>query len=376
MKRKLIVSLALVVALVTAGSLHSYTLEASSTQVEVVSQPVKVEDIQAKIHFINTGQSDCILVEDSGEFILIDGGDRDDDATVKAYLEKVGVKKLKFLVVTHYHSDHFGGINDTISSYGKGAEAVLVPNGDADTQVYRDFINSCMSVGLKPSVPLPDSKFTLGNSTFKFYNTKGGYDNTNNNSLVVELTSGKTKALFMGDAEKEVEQAILKEVGDVDILKVGHHGSHSSSTPEFLDKVKPEVAVIQVEKGNKYGHPHKETMSEFKTRNIEVHRNDECGDIVYTITKDGYTTECKVKGSYNPGNKDATTETKPSTNGTVVSKPQEPAKDSGSTKKYYWTPSGKSYHTTKRCSTLSRSKTILEGTLKESRKSDPCDRCH
>lgn len=374
LKRKIFIALSCVTLL--AGAVQPFTIKANTqpttTQNNIVTN--QANDIQAKIHFINTGQSDCILIESNGEYMLIDGGDRDDDATVKAYLEKIGVKKLKYIVITHFHSDHLGGINDAIASYGKGADAVLVPNGNADTQVYKDFINSCMNAGLKPSVPLPDSTFKLGKSTFKFLNTKGGYENPNNNSLIVEFTSGKTKALFMGDAEKEVEQSIIKQVGDIDILKVGHHGSNSSSSSSFLDVVKPEVAVIQVGKGNKYGHPHQETMSELQKRSIQVHRNDECGNIVYTITNNGYSTDCKVKGSYNVGNKE-TTNTKPVTNGTVASKPTQQS-NVNKTTKYYWTPNGKSYHTTKNCSTLSRSKTILEGTLAESGKSDPCDKCN
>lgn len=339
-----------------------------------VSNEIKEESkaTTTKIHFVDTGQSDCILIEDSGEFMLIDGGDRDDDETVVNYLKSVGVKDLKYIVGSHYDADHIGGLDAVAKAFG--LNEVYVPNGSADTKVYKDFIQACMNKGLQPSVPLPDVTFNLGGATFKFLNTQGGYGDRNNDSLVVELTSNNTKALFMGDAEREAESMILNQLKDVDILKVGHHGSHSSSTPEFLDKVQPEVAIIQVGKGNKYGHPHEETMKQLQQRGIEVHRNDECGTIIYEINENGYSTNCKVKGSYEIGGETSDkTFTKPVTSS---EKTQTNTTSTDKTGTYYWTPSGKSYHKSKNCSTLSRSKTIMQGTLAESGKTDPCNKCN
>lgn len=276
------------------------TLNPLQIDEEKVSPTITQETtINTQLHFVDTGQSDCILIESDGEFMLIDGGDKDDDERVKAYLQKAGVQTLKYVVATHFHADHLGGLDTVVRDFD--VEKVFVPNGDASTAVYREFIQSCIDRNLKPSVPLDDVVFELGHATFRFLNVKGGYNNTNNNSLIVELTSGETKALFTGDAEKEVEYDILDALEDIDILKVAHHGSSSSTTDAFLDRVKPEVAIIQTATGNRYGHPHVETMEKLQKRGIIVHRNDECGDIVYTITEKGYKTDCEVVGSYKNG---------------------------------------------------------------------------
>ena len=254
---------------------------------------------------------------------------------------------------------------------------MFVSNGDADTKTYSDFINAMANKGVHPSVPLLNNEFKLGTATLTVLSVANAND-PNNNSIVLEFVNGNDKALFMGDAEKEIESNL--NPGDVDLIKVGHHGSHSSSTPGFLNRVTPEYAVITCGKDNQYGHPHKETMDTLKDMNIEVHRSDECGDIVFKSTGNGFTVDCK-KGSYEPGTKQQNTNTGKTTVAPIITpkpKPQsveEPAVET-SAEVVYWTPNGKSYHTTRSCSTLSRSKTILSGTQAESGKSDPCDRCH
>lgn len=196
--------------------------------------------------------------------------------------------------------------------------------------------------------------------------------------IVLEFVNGKDKALFMGAAEKEIEGKL--DPVDIDLIKIGHHGSHSSSSQDFLKKVTPEYAVITCGKDNKYGHPHKETMDTLKDMNIEVHRSDECGDIVFKSTGNGFTVDCK-KGSYEPGTEQQNVNTDKTTVTPIITpnpKPQPVVEPevAPSSEVVYWTPNGKSYHTTKSCPTLSRSKTILSGTQSESGKSDPCDRCH
>lgn len=326
---------------------------------------------EAEIHFINTGNSDSILIIQGTKSALIDAGDNDDEQRVVSYLKKHGVAELEYVFATHPHADHIGGLDAVVDSIP--VKNLFVSNGDADTKTYSDFINTMANKGVHPSVPRLDSEFKLGTATFKVISVANAND-LNNDSIVLEFVNGKDKALFMGDAEKEIEGKL--NPGDVDLIKIGHHGSHSSSSQDFLKRVTPEYAVITCGKDNKYGHPHKETMDTLKDMDIEVHRSDECGDIVFKSTGNGFTVDCK-KGSYEPG-----TEQKNSNAGKTavapIPKPQ-PVVEPGvapSSEVVYWTPNGKSYHTTKSCPTLSRSKTILSGTQSESGKSDPCDRCH
>lgn len=273
-----------------------------SSTPQVEDKPDEVEEVVApvinegKIHFINTGNSDAILIENNGQFAMIDTGDTDDDAKVQSYLQQQGVKRLEYLVLTHYHADHIGGADTVITDFEVGT--TLVPNGDADTQVYRDYINALSDKGLQPSVPLEGAKFELGSATLTFYNTVGGSSNENNNSLVVLYENGDDRALFTGDAEAEVESKL--SVGDIDLLKVGHHGSKTSSTASFINQLQPEYAVILTGQPNQYGHPHEETLSLFESKGIPVYRSDEQGDIVFTSTGQGLETELSP-GSYTPG---------------------------------------------------------------------------
>lgn len=250
-----------------------------------------------KVHFIDTGHSDSVLIENNGKFALIDAGDRDDDTTVKSYLTGQGVKRLEYLIITHFHADHFGAADIVVTDFEVGT--TFVSNGNADTQVYQDFINALSNKGLKPSVPLEGGEVSLGNATLTFYNTRGGNSNENNNSLVTLLQSGSRQALFTGDAESQVE-ANLTNIGDVDLFKAGHHGSDTSNTSSLLNRIKPEHVVIMAGANNKYGHPSAEVMNRFKSLGIPVYRTDEQGTIIVTLSEDGVSVD-KEPGSYKSG---------------------------------------------------------------------------
>jgi len=250
---------------------------------------------EAQLHFINTGNSDAILIRQGGEAALIDGGDNDDEKTVVNYLKDIGVKKLKYVVATHPDADHIGGLDAVINSIP--VETVYVSNGDANTKTYSDFINAMSSKNLYPSVPLLGAKFYLGTSNFKVLSA-ANLNDPNDNSIVLEYTNGNDKILLMGDAGTDIERII--DAKEVDLIKIGHHGSSTSSDMNFIKKINPKYAVITVGKNNRYGHPNKETMQTLKKENIEVHRNDECGNILFKSTGNGLVINCE-KGSYNYG---------------------------------------------------------------------------
>ncbi|MEG2353962.1 MAG: ComEC/Rec2 family competence protein [Clostridium sp.] len=342
---------------------------------------------EATIHFIDTGNSDSILIIQGDNSILIDGADNDDGNNIVNYLKKYNVNSITYMIATHPHADHIGGL-DTIINNVK-VENLLVANGSSDTKTYKDFITAASNKGLSPSVPLENAEFKLSDSSYiKILNSNGGSD-ANEQSLVTLFVNGDDKSLFTGDIEAETEGEILDRLPKINLLKVAHHGSKSSTTSAFLNKVNPEYAVLTVGKDNKYNHPHSETMNKLKTANIEVHRTDECSNVIFKSSGSGITTTCPIGSySYRDNNssttKDSSSNNSEFNNSTSTNTDNKPidsgtgnsSNDSSTTKKFYWTPKGKSYHSSKTCPSLSRSKTINEGTLEESNKSDPCDRCN
>lgn len=272
----------------------------STNKKEKKSSEEKDEDVisnvyEGQLHFINTGNSDAILIRQGGEAVLIDGGENDDEETVVNYLKDIGVKELKYVIATHPDADHIGGLDAVINSIP--VENVYVSNGDANTKTYSDFINAMSNKNLYPSVPLLGTEFYLGTSKFKVLSA-ANLKNPNDNSIVLEYVNGNDKILLMGDVGTDIERII--NVEEVDLIKIGHHGSNTSSDVNFIKKINPKYAVITVGKNNRYGHPNKETMQTLKKENIEVHRSDECGNILFKSTGNGLIVNCK-KGSYNYG---------------------------------------------------------------------------
>lgn len=234
------------------------------------------------VHYIDVGQADSILVQINGKNMLIDAGNKEDGNKVVSYLQKQNVSKLDYVIATHPHEDHIGGMSNIIKSFSMGD--FYAPKKIATTKVFENMINALDSKKIKTASA--GVKLDLGeNVTCEMLapNSKD-YKDINNYSAVIRLIYGDSKFLFMGDAEKLSEEEILSTNNDIsaDILKVGHHGSSSSSSVEFLDKVSPKIVVISSGKGNEYGHPNKEVLDEFKKRDCTIYRTDIDGTIVFT----------------------------------------------------------------------------------------------
>ncbi|APQ78323.1 MBL fold metallo-hydrolase [Clostridium botulinum] len=242
---------------------------------------------ELKVHYIDVGQGDSILVQTKDKNILIDAGTRKSSDSLISYLKKQHIKKLDYVIATHPHEDHIGGMPKVIEEFE--ISNFYAPKKTANTKIFKDMILQLKKKNLKINVAKKGISLDLSNnSSLDFLApVKDNYENTNDSSAVVKLTHGNTKFLFTGDAEKTSEKDILNSNEDLssNVLKIGHHGSHSSSSKEFLDKIDPKIAIISCGKNNDYGHPHKETMKELNKRNIEVYRTDIDGNIV--LTSDG-----------------------------------------------------------------------------------------
>jgi competence protein ComEC len=254
-----------------------------------------------EVHFINVGQADSILIKQGSKYMLIDAGNNGDGKLVKNYLLQEGIKNLEYVIGTHPHEDHIGGLDYIINDFKIGK--IYLPKATSTTKTFQDVVMAMKNKGMKATVPKPGETFNLGSAKLTILAPNGSeYKDLNNYSIVIRLEFGANSFLFTGDAEEVSEKEILAKGFKVkaDLLKVGHHGSRSSTTPEFLAKVNPKYAVVSCEIGNDYGHPHKETMDKLKNKNIPLYRTDELGTII--ATSDGKTIKFNTKpGSYKVG---------------------------------------------------------------------------
>lgn len=233
-----------------------------------------------EIHYIDVGQADCALIMCGGENMLIDGGNVADSSTVVAYLKKQSVDYLDYILCTHAHEDHVGGLSGALAVFDVGT--VYAPTTGSGSNAYKNFVRKANEQGLEPVSPNTHDKISLGNSTVEFYVPSYEDADLNNTSVMCKVSYGNTSFLFTGDAEKDEEKDIINQGADLDadVLKVGHHGSDSSSSYVFLREVMPEFAVISVGEDNSYGHPSADVLSRLADADVSVYRTDLCGDIV------------------------------------------------------------------------------------------------
>lgn len=235
-----------------------------------------------RISYIDVGQGDSELIQVNGKNLLIDAGTNESTNKVISYLDKQKVKKLDYVVATHPHEDHIGGMAAVIKKYDIGQ--FYAPKKLTNTKTFENMINALKSKNLKVNVARAGVEFDLGKDVKceMLAPNNNNYEDLNNYSAVIKVTYKDSKFLFTGDAQKLSEKEILSENYDLssDVLKVGHHGSTSSSSKAFLDKVTPKISIISCGKNNDYGHPHKETLNEFEKRKIQVYRTDVDGTIL------------------------------------------------------------------------------------------------
>ncbi|NSB16653.1 ComEC/Rec2 family competence protein [Clostridium beijerinckii] len=240
------------------------------------------------VHYIDVGQGDCILVQVNNKNLLIDSGPKSDKRKLFNYLSGLNLNKLDYVIATHPHEDHIGNMDDIIKTYSIGT--FYAPKVESTTKSFEDMVDALKDKNLKVHVLKNNSNsIDLGENTKVnvFSPNKDFYDNLNNYSPVIKIQYGNTSFLFTGDAEKEVEKEILNNNEDIsaDVLKVGHHGSSTSTSKDFLKKVNPSIAVISVGKDNIYNHPDAVTTKLLDENSIKTYRTDKDGTIV--ICSDG-----------------------------------------------------------------------------------------
>jgi len=266
-------------------------------------QPIAARDLFAasnglRVHFIDVGQGDSILIQSpSGATVLIDGGPGNGMAL--AYLRQKGINRLDVVIATHPHEDHIGGLIQVMQVIPVGQ--IWTSGASNTTGVFERFLDIIDTKKIPYNEAASNSLITAGDLRFDVLYAKRQADDLNNTSIVAHLMYGQVSFLFVGDAQSSAESQMLRSAANrlkSTILKVGHHGSHTSSTPAFLAAVQPILAVYSAGKNNSYGHPHAQTITALKNVGATVYGTAVNGTIV--ISTDGTTYQVATSGVAQP----------------------------------------------------------------------------
>lgn len=270
---------------------------------------------ELQIHIIDVGQAESILIVQDGFTMLVDSGDNFTGDDVVKYIKSLGIDKIDIFLITHFHRDHAGGAHKIISSLDV-KKIVCHKFSDLSTMqerfwyidmsISRSIRETFGSMSIFMESACENNKlknFDVGDAKVYTLSQNNDAVNVNNKSIVFKLVYGDFSMLFMADAESEVEKELLEEDADLsaDVLKIGHHGSKTSTTDEFLDMVNPKYAVVSCGNGNDYNHPYGAVTKRFEDKNIPLYRTDELGDIVITVKDDGEIVFDKENGDYLSG---------------------------------------------------------------------------
>ena len=240
-----------------------------------------------EVTYLDVGNADCEIIRmEDGTNIVIDAGTKDQGKNIVGALKRKGIRRIDYLIATHPHADHIGGMEEVVDSTEIGA--VVLPSVAHTSKTYENLLKKIKEKEI-PAIKAEAGVILKETAQYKLRlvapKKDETYESLNNYSAVLHVAYGNTKFLFTGDAEKLSETEMLSYELRSDVLKVGHHGSKTSSSEKFIAKVNPRIAVISCGKNNDYGHPHQEALDALK--HAEVYRTDKNGDII--IHTDGAT---------------------------------------------------------------------------------------
>lgn len=254
-------------------------VQSPTTQNRKTEQVINTSDADnLKVHFIDVGQADSILIEQNNEYMLIDAGNNEDGQLLVNYFNNLGITSFKYVFGTHAHEDHIGGLDDIIENFT--IENFYMPEVITTTKTFEDVLDALEAKQVAFQTPKINDELTLKDSKIKVLSILNDDEDLNDTSIVLRLKYGTTSFLFTGDASSTIEKNILNKEIQSDVLKLGHHGSRYSTSKEFLKKVSPTYAIISVGKNNSYNHPHSEVFKRLNEQNVKIYRTDEQGTII------------------------------------------------------------------------------------------------
>lgn len=288
----IIVGILIILYLIFGTNLLS-DLKKNVAQVSKISNEttknVSVKDGNLKIYFIDVGQADSILITNNNHNMLIDAGNNGDGKKLVNYFKSLNINSFDYVVATHPHEDHIGGMDDIIRNFD--IKNYYMPEKLSTSKTFEDVLDALTEKNMQYTVPKKDEILTLDDAKLNVIYVGDEANDANDSSIVLKLTYGNNSALFTGDASKRVEKKILDYDIKSDILKVGHHGSSYSTLNEFLNKVNPKYAVIEVGINNIYNHPTNSTLEKLNKNGIKIYRTDINGTIIFTLNGNTYSVE-------------------------------------------------------------------------------------
>lgn len=291
--------LTLIICLITMMILTGCSGELQQTE----DGTILPADEDLTMYFLDVGQADATLLVSEGEAALIDAGNRDDDAFIVNYLQKLGIEELKYVVFTHPHEDHIGSGEAIIDSFDVGTIFML--------DEYDDGIEGYLSraiddAGIETEMPVSGETAAFGECQMEFFVPDRDYKSANDDSLWIKVNHGGNSMLFTGDAGRTPEQRMIEAGYDLeaDLFQAGHHGSRESNSYYLLRESNPKYVVISCGVDNMYGHPHEEALSRFNDLGAEVFRTDEQGTVVAISDGSEITFNCEGKKADRPYTED------------------------------------------------------------------------
>ena len=261
---------------------------------EYMKPTVNEENIN--VHFIDVGQGSSVLIQQGTQGILIDSGEDSYSDELHDYIVSAGVEVFPYIIATHPHSDHIGGLDEVIEDFtvSKLIMPYIEKENEPDSKVYEELCQSVEQTKTEIIYPSAGENFTVGDSIFmEFLGPIKQTDDMNNMSLICKVRAFSTTFMFMGDAEKKEISSVYSTNADFDsdIIYVPHHGSDTSIHEDFLYDVSADVAVISCGEDNSYGHPHEETLDFYENSGAEIYRTDIDDNIVIVCSENGYRIE-------------------------------------------------------------------------------------
>ena len=235
------------------------------------------------IQYLDVGQAESILISNNNRHMLIDAGNNEDGPKIVNYLKSLGIETLDYIIATHPHEDHIGGMDDVIRNFN--VNNVYMPEVYSLTTTFEEVVNELENKKLQITIPKINEEISFGEGVLRFIYSGKDSEDMNNASIIIKMMFGTTSYLFTGDTTSKIENEILTSDINVDVLKVAHHGSEYSTNNEFLKRVTPSYAIISVGKNNDYNHPSINTLNRIKNYTNRIYRTDELGTII--ITSDG-----------------------------------------------------------------------------------------